>query len=1643
MDEEYELDELGNPILDELDNPIPKKKVEVDELGNPVDVQPTGINQYEKISQALQSPSTSPMEGFGKAVVRGLYDAGRTVFSRTVDTAPQSLAQFGEFAKTSIDTPASVEEFVRTRKPVDFQEYVREKENIPWYSGFGEKGFQTYLPKYAEQFMREKGYADVIPRIQANKENVINRRLGVEQYVQQQKRESDYKLAGATKGLQDIKSPSDVASLIGSFGGEAIYQIPIAALSRGSSSFVQEAATIYDTQLDNLAKDNGISREEVIKRNLDNPAAGQAYALLAAGLDAASAGKAVSALKSKGGAAVKEWLKSAGTEAVTEPAQGIAETIGAGRGSNETIGESLEKAVLTEEGLLARANEAVGGFIGAGVVKSASNRFGANIDQEINETASTGDPEIDAEIDAVTNDVASAVANAPTTNVTPQSNNQDTNIRLQPDKSESNIRVEPDVQETQAFTESEQPVEREKTLGEQIIEADEQVAQEQSTEPEVQQEITPVDPIQAAEEFNKSGFLTGAGKEAVTQIADYARDKFNKKSQFFSFVENFNEQSERKISDKEADQTWQQIKEVKVREPQETVTMTINEALKKQIKDFYRGVDKGVKKGQELVNTNLIPKVQEALKTSNLTPSQTNAILGKLRRTNLFTPGSYSKLQSYIDNVVAKADYAEKVEQAEALRTQIKQKVKSKEIPANIKNAAIAFTKLDPDQYFENNSVEDYTDLADRIISGTSTTKGNRYSALKVQDVKNKLETEYARQEKEQLRKNVGDLTDEEVDAIIDQQDSLDNYLQNAQGARKVEIMDKLQAKAKYAQIGLQDFQSEDSLETANAKYLAEVDLSGLTADGLAHFIRVADNITLNGDFSNTRRLMYKLKARDASDRLKTILGNLKLKELWATDEVVYSVPLLLDTITNNNTAAADFKAESGLAGVFEAGSTVNNLAHDKTANLDEELNKINKKYKNKPDVRKQEEQWKVVILSALARNSDGSSHIPKIIRNLRQSVEQYKVKKKSFGITVEKYLNEYVGVDNNKITSSEQAIEMFKSKDPQIYDVWKWGQDNIFTKEYTVEASRYAKELYNKEIATDENYSVQPIRTFDRSLPSPDEDAKFFEVGINNVEASAVKTATRSLSPGQAYDTNILQGWLNSYRATKYATKSADSIGLLSEITKRPEFASLIGGQENKAKLVATISKRLKEQRGVNEPQNAAVRAFEQVFGVAKDIGTALALGRVDQIVQQVGSGWVGASIMLGNDASLMFTPNSENFTKEVINQSTLAEANKRFASTDLGDSADLGISDNYDDTVNNILKSVRRKTQWASHMRLVFLRKGDVFLRQQAFKAFYIQRLKQLGVTDINLDTEGSKKTDPNRVKAKAYADNMVAKMQNPTNITEMNDIARARGFGGIMRSVLLPFSGFPLNTKGRYIRAFSKMALSDSKGEGSRELMAVSAETFMFGVIKAIIAVTYYKLLEEIWRKLFDVEEPEKEGGAEETKALRKLITNAISDTPLVMLGAGQKYNIQAYNQLMYQYKKATDPEFSNVETFGEYKEKSNLWLNEPYESDFTDLGVMGVAVDKLDRMIDATSNSMRVTFDGEDTILTDGFYGEKDEYVGGMKDMVQFNALMEYMTLVPFVYSEAGQTWSKVYKEQVKDYTPSERRRSRLNREYNRD
>jgi len=340
-------------------------------------IQEPGVIEPVEPSFTPIAPHVDPF-GIGETVAKQIYQG-------LGDQTPKAFIQASEAAISQLQA-ANIDEYIKRNKSVDFQRYVRGRD--PKFVGDGSlldqaKGMITpfdmdeFMPKYRDQFIQDAGLGEIQKKIDAKRPEIIQRRLEVERYAQQQNKESEETLRGITQSYKEIRGPGDLARYATNMATQGLWQIPLVLATKGMSGLAMESSEVYDNQLEQIVKlhndknpKDQIDREEAIKRNLDKPAEGQFYAIAAAGMDYASAGGLLSLVKGGGSNFVKNAL-AVTTETLTEPTQGMLEEMGGVAGAGGDVGKAFQDAWTTN--LTRRLDEAAGGFFGSGAVTVASN----------------------------------------------------------------------------------------------------------------------------------------------------------------------------------------------------------------------------------------------------------------------------------------------------------------------------------------------------------------------------------------------------------------------------------------------------------------------------------------------------------------------------------------------------------------------------------------------------------------------------------------------------------------------------------------------------------------------------------------------------------------------------------------------------------------------------------------------------------------------------------------------------------------------------------------------------------------------------------------------------------------------------------------------------------------------------------------------------------------------------------------------------------------------------------------------------------------------------------------------------------------------------------------------------------------------
>jgi hypothetical protein len=217
--------------------------------------------------------------------------------------------------------------------------------------------------------------------------------------------------------------------------------------------------------------------------------------------------------------------------------------------------------------------------------------------------------------------------------------------------------------------------------------------------------------------FNETPEYIAADKK-VRDVADQIRQNPEDENLFTQLNEAKQERDNARIA-------WEQENKRIAREKQEAlIVKNPAQALKEQIQQHYRTLQEGVKKGAKM-KTELLTKVNDVIKKASkagvkISTTQINSIINKVKGTNLFTAGSVSKLNTFIDNVFNDAEYGTKLSTARIVNKKLKKLASSPGKLNNIKTLAKAFATINPEDTFINQHNSIGQELLSALASATA-----------------------------------------------------------------------------------------------------------------------------------------------------------------------------------------------------------------------------------------------------------------------------------------------------------------------------------------------------------------------------------------------------------------------------------------------------------------------------------------------------------------------------------------------------------------------------------------------------------------------------------------------------------------------------------------------------------------------------------------------------------------------------------------------------------------------------------------------------------------------------------------------------------------------------------------------------------
>lgn len=1051
------------------------------------------------------------------------------------------------------------------------------------------------------------------------------------------------------------------------------------------------------------------------------------------------------------------------------------------------------------------------------------------------------------------------------------------------------------------------------------------------------------------------------------------------------------------------------------KKPQEPVV--IKDPMKAFQQDLIRedkiareAMTKGVRKGQRMTNENLIKKAQEAMKENQYSQKQISTILTKIRNTNLFTPGSYSKLNDFITKVTKDADYANRLDEAKEINRQIRKRLKNKSIPVNLKPVAQTFTRIPVDETMLGTHLE----WGQKILQGLNPD---------VTDL-NKGPVTFNTQE-----------ASDYVDKVISDLEEYAVKSEPSEGtADPEERLKELRNAAKFSIVGLKlhDISSYDAREKAVVKSITDLDLNTLNDEQLKRIVRVADNIVENDDLSSAGSIDAIVTAKRNLKNLLDKYGDIKKKDIKSIGKIFGNVSQQHGRIFGDSDIASTMQNLTGQSDMWAGGSQAENLDVKMREKTEDKLAEIKKKYKT--DVSTTENGAILRVFSELYKNYGDDSHIELVKKNIEKSISEFE-RNKDYKVEAEALKKAYSEFSSVQSSADAEAI---MQKHPGLMEAWKFFNET-FNNETLEPLSKITTELYNKPFRSANNYTHTAQVRVNRGTKRGEElvDENFTKPTIKPQMANTAKTATRRLNYGSAYSLDWVQDQLRGYRESIYDVKTSRAKALVSEVLGSPEFEQLVGGPKNADLIEKMLISGEAIQRGLGRRNaNDAVKLLNETTSMLRNIGSVRALGSYFQIPKQyfsvmsraalnhLGTGSIDHFIKGATSVNL-YQPSAE--MKALWDQYPIGVRGKRLGGTDRGEAIAREFASQAGKSIVKGFEKANKKMGKFSEVALKGLVGTDVFAARSTWNGYYLQKLAEQGVTDVNLEEEYKNQLDPRRREAAAYAEQKLDETQGPSNPAKLAQISRNEGDGGfnIVKNLLMPFSTFSIGSKFRQIQDVERLIRDPKKAKNWTAFGGDLAEILVYAAVVDALSTYAKPAIKAMLENATGVEPPdedEEKKARNREKAVKSLMLNQV--VPLSIGSIGEYGTAKSANALAWLIQ---NPEMS----YSEWKKETGGFVYDPKEE--LDWGLLGLGAQPYMETAKDIGDVVQVAR-GEPVSYDAAGHPKEADLDSDQKKILGLKLMLDVSSMMGWTEAELYRQIQKIYEEQKKEASKTKPKRA---------
>lgn len=908
------------------------------------------------------------------------------------------------------------------------------------------------------------------------------------------------------------------------------------------------------------------------------------------------------------------------------------------------------------------------------------------------------------------------------------------------------------------------------------------------------------------------------------------------------------------------------------------------------------------------------------------------SIMSRYDRINLKNPDSIDRFVTYASNVINDATFSDKITKAQKVRSLIKRASSLKTGQVNLSAAAKAFARINP-LYVKD--INEYMKVAESVLSGVKSSKSTKdlivkfNQAFSTADTQKYIDTQNAFLESETKKKRLAEyeyLVDAGVltgEMSLDEIDGLISDIESGQQTEPIKdknryimayVQERFNALSPFAKELLD--KGEDTfggtidkpISAADKKSMSEVLKIGITNLPVQDAYRVIesmDNFVANGETYGLEDILARYESNKKSQNIDksftvkvngkervrkarkiSLFGSGKIGQFMAKQ--VETLPMVAYKMFRSAEGAAKFFRETGLQDLF---NHKNDAKVESKFILADFISKFEGRKANGTDYNDVQNTVEQGMFAYLRRNKGGSPEDIQALfdrnkRLIQEGIDNLRKGNKEDIELADVYQQVYdkIASEANNISEVESNVD---KTNIEVVNYWT----NVWNDKYD-DLRGVSKSIYRQELDKDNFYNPITVRKVKKV--SSESDIEEYDAWNNsgfsyNYEGNIPKKMSGTLMKQRGFESMPENKYLNfNFIKNSYGSLESALTDIYTAKDVRYVKAMLdsdgikkIVNEEDIPVLKEKVALYIKRSRNMDAIDYDELSELAKKLGAINRFSTSLALASVRQVASQTVPLFVKTLATSGRfdfgDAlsiTMDLYMGKSSPVNEFLNKSGYGISVRGIEST-----ANLQeLNRLVKESNGNIAKIAEYINNTNDKALKLFLSNPDNIIARASWISYYKAALKAKG-KDINnidwdtheIDTEAADTAEMNVNTQQNVSD---ADMQGKLMGSKKSTVA-------LMRNVVMPFSGFVMNTKAK-IQAdtntlISKSSTNEEKIKAARNLAGQIAEITIYTQLGSIISEGLTLAIGE----LFGEEDSERRYEKMDINEKRGLYTNLISD------------------------------------------------------------------------------------------------------------------------------------------------------------------